>query len=75
MREFRRTVARRGDEIYFHLVNDTVRTTAVLRQARAMQWAVIRLLLSVIATAPARIVNRLTDTPRERRHGEPKRIE
>ncbi len=51
----------RDPEIYYHLVNDTVRADAILRKARDMRSEVIRSMVVAIVTAPARLFDRVAE--------------
>ncbi|MCB9947765.1 MAG: hypothetical protein H6842_08045 [Rhodospirillaceae bacterium] len=50
----------RAEGVYYHMVNDTVRTDAILRAARAMRWRAFRSALPMILTAPGRLFDQMT---------------
>ena len=57
---------------YYHLVNDTARTDATLRTARAMQAQAFRKMLSTTLGAPALILGRLVDKLRAGQRSTPR---
>ena len=53
-----------NSDSYYHLVNDTARTDAILRAARDMRWRAFRSLAVATVTAPVHMVDRLAHAVR-----------